>query len=564
MGSPAPEGCNIIWAWGGGTNDEDITNYKRLIGIAEEMGYYRDLAILYANLELWQSFGGHYSDEYGQKAIALAEGIGDLPTLAWINIILGGVRLWGRSGKHWTEQSIPYFMRAAQVSNQIGYIQNEAMSWPRLGQSYRELGHDEKAIECFEKTLEISMKTKSIMPLILASEVMEIYGEQKREDMVVFTFYRIMQSLAALDIDEESQANALLLNTDNMISMVYSSFQKAYLLLDKALEFPGIALKTLRDLAKDVNSRPQKTWYYSQLMDICWELKDMESARNCAKNAIAIIEEMDCLNSIMTFYPVYLVLGDINMANKLVSNILTRYPGIHRITSIELAYRKFEYFDAFVNFCEKFWQQHGSIFQKHGINQICLRALDSSGGFLGMDFDDNSVSESLLPCWEWLDPEGESFYSIRHGSDQIEICAICDSSLGYGSYSSPRLYQLVTGNFIIKTQMSCAKFGGLFVQSDNDIVTFERWAWRNNPIFLTHKKYIVGRGYLDSELLILALERNGNIINTYCSPNNEDWYSCGWIETDMKDPVQVGIFASCPGNMKKATTSFDYAKIYRE
>lgn len=109
------------------------------------------------------------------------------------------------------------------------------------------------------------------------------------------------------------------------------------------------------------------------------------------------------------------------------------------------------------------------------------------------------------------------------------------------------------------------KSGGLFVSKDENCVTFQRFLWHSNEIIvLTNQRVVAGREMLDAESLTLRLERKGNTFRAYCSGDGENWYSRGWTEMEMEEPVQVGIFASCLGGTPQAVTSFDYVKIFRE
>jgi len=60
----------------------------------------------------------------------------------------------------------------------------------------------------------------------------------------------------------------------------------------------------------------------------------------------------------------------------------------------------------------------------------------------------------------------------------------------------------------------------------------------------------------------LRLERKGNRFTGYVSSDGDNWYSCGWVDMNVEDPMNVGIHALCP--ISPATsTKFEYVKIYR-
>ncbi|HIE28303.1 TPA: tetratricopeptide repeat protein, partial [Candidatus Poribacteria bacterium] len=541
---------------------------QRIAKIAEEMGYQRELAILCASIEYCQSYLGNYSDEYGQKAIAIAEELGDPPTLARVYFIMGDVRLGGRAGRHWTEQSIPYYLHAIEISERIGDVQTQAMGWCWLNMAYGRLGQSETAFESLEKALDISARTKSIFPLLWASRIMWSYGSRGQEDMVISTFSRVMRTFASLDIDEESQAWSLIMNGNEDMYTVYQTFQSSYRSLGKESEFPNIARKTLETLLENVNSRPQRAWYHSELMNLQLELGDIPSAESHAKKVTSIVEKMGSPGCMTRLYPAYLLLGEIEEANGLAYRFLVNRPrrNLPFLSKIEITYRQFGQSEAFEQLCEWIKREQGEELKKTGINQLLLKPVEYPGDFRRPEFEDSFNLNSLSPPWEWLDTEGVSSYFLHHEPDCIEISAARDSALGYGDYSAPRLSQPISGDLAIETRMGGEKLGGLFVWKDENVVTFQRWIWRYVQfidIVLTNREMIAGRGLLDAESLILRLERKGNLFRAYCSSDGENWYSCGWTEMEMDEPVRVGIFASCPGDAPQAVTSFDYVKIFR-
>ena len=319
---------DIGWVEGSGLQlyAKGFRRCQRMVKIAEEMGHQRELAILCACIENFQSYLGNYSDEYSQKAISVAEELDDPPTLERVYYTVANTRLHIRNGRYWTEQSIPYYLRTLEISERIGDTQTQAMTLAWLGMAYRGLRQKDDAIENWEKALDIAAGTKTVFPLLRASSLMEIYGGRDQADMVVSTFSRIMRTLASLEIDEESQARALFMRgeSDSDIYVVYRAFRDGYRSMEKEAEFPKVARETLEDLLKDVSSRPQRAWYHIELMNLYMELGDTDSANNHAAEVVSIVEEMDCPDCMTMFYPAYLLLGDIQAADGLAYRFLTR------------------------------------------------------------------------------------------------------------------------------------------------------------------------------------------------------------------------------------------------
>lgn len=404
------------------------------------------------------------------------------------------------------------------------------------------------------------------MPLLTSGLVMELYARYGQGDMVIPTFIRIMQSLASLKTDEKSQARAMFLTAGGEdIDWLFLMFERAYCMANKSLNFEYDARILLEDLLKGVNIKAQRAWYHIQLMSLNLKIGDANSAKKHAEEVISITDGMGRPDYMVRFLPAYLLLDKIDIANNMVYKVLIASPrggANYFLAGIEPFYHELGCITAFNQLCDRFESEYVEELKELGINQIRLKSADYSSK---MDSQECfNVSQYLSNC-KWIDPEGMSSYSLQYETGHIEINATNGSMLGHGRYSAPRFSQSFTGDFTIEARMGGARSGGLFIQDDNDIIAIHRWLSRYNPIVFVHGRNIVGRGYLDSESLVFALERKDNIIGAYCSPDGQNWYSCGWTETDMADSVETGIFASCLnewGEMEQAVTSFDHIRVY--
>ena len=454
------------------------------------------------------------------------------------------------------------------LEEHLSQLAEKAMSWSRLGQAYRELRQDEKAIESWERALDIATGTRNILPPISASRIMRIYSARGQEDMVMFIFSRIMKILASLEMNEEYQAWALIMpGSGEYIYAAYKAFRDGYYAMGKEKEFPDAAKKTLEDLLGSVNSRPQRAWYHSELMHLYLEQGDTSAAENHAREVTSIIEEMDRPDYMARLYPAYLLLGDIYVADELAYRFLIRNFGAYFyletcLNEIEVKYRELGQELAFQQFCIRLEQEQEEELRNMGINQLFLKPVARPEDFQWTEFVDSFKTGLLSHSWEWIDPGGISSYAPHRDPGRMEISAIGGSELGRGSQNAPRLSQPISGDFAVETHIGNEKLGGLFVWTDKNGITFQRW--RDGLIVLTNRSVIAGRGVLDAESLTMRLERKGRIFYAYCSGDGEKWYRCGWAEMEMEDPVQVGIFASCPQDVAQGITTFDYVKIFRQ
>jgi hypothetical protein len=229
---------------------------------------------------------------------------------------------------------------------------------------------------------------------------------------------------------------------------------------------------------------------------------------------------------------------------------------------VDRIYQKLGKTEAFQELCRKIEQDKNEYLKELRINQLCLKAVKCPETFKVLEFKDNFnwVGMEVSSPWTWSDIDGTSSYAINHHSASIEI------SVSEGN--NPMLLQALSGNFVLETHISGERLGGISISKDENRITFERWQPYHYPfIVLTNKRNqeydVAGRGFLESESLILRLERGGTLFQAYCSADGINWYSCGWTECEMEDPIQVGIFAS-PLHGKRVVTSFNYFKVYRE
>jgi predicted ATPase/class 3 adenylate cyclase/regulation of enolase protein 1 (concanavalin A-like superfamily) len=566
--------------------EDSLLRCRQAAKIAEEMGYRRELAILYAYIQMWQSRLGDYSDEYGRKAIAIAEELGNLPTLAWVYYIVGRM-VWLINAPIYQEPSIPYLLRSIEISERIGDVQTLVTSWLGLGGLYIKLGQDKQAIESLEKALGIATVTKSLFPLLMASEqIMGIYGKYNQEDMVISTFSRVMRALASLEIDEETQARSLLRPERWSIYRVYRAFRNGYRAMGKETEFPNVTRKILEDVLENASSRILRAWCYTELMSLNLELGDVRSAQSHAKAVVSIINEMGRPYYMGVFYPAYLLLGEIDGANGLAYRFLThesaefayKLPthesaGFFVVwTMVERIYEQYGYGNSLQTLAEQVQQTMADALQEAGI-QILLEPveLEADPAIFIEQFNQGTIDAD----WEWVDPLVDCDYKLEKES-YLQITVLPDHDLWPGSnLYAPRLLRAISGDFTIETKVSDGfegkKLGGLLVWKDErcfarfDVASSGSGAWYEGCVYygwsVAGRQYHPGVHPFKAEEVWLRLERKGNRFTGYVSKDRENWYRCGWVDIPMEDPIKVGIHAICPG-LPATSTRFEYFKIY--
>jgi len=562
--------------------EDSLFRCRQAAKIAEEMGYRRELAMLCAHIQMWQWQLGDYSNEYGLKAIAIADELGDLPALAWIYDILG--RTLGRIANYANtsilyqeqEQGIPYLLLAIEISERIGDTQTHTVCWQTLGMVYRQLGQNKQAIESFEKSLDISTVTKSLFPLLMASDIMRIYGEHKQEDMVISTFSRIMRAIASLEeFDEESQARVLLLNAPWSIYTVYQAFRDGYQVLENETGFPNVARRIIKELLEYANNRILKAWCHNELMNLSLELEDKHSAQSHAKEVVSIVDDMDRPYYMGKFYPAYLLMGEIDGSNRLVYRLLTRISAdIQQVwVMVNRLYERYGYESNLQTLAEQVQQTMADALQEAGVTQLLLKPVE-----LETDtqiFIEQFTQDLIDAGWEWLNPAEDCSYKLeKEDYLQINVPPYHDLTSVSNNLSAPRLLREISGDFIIETKVSDGdegkKLGGLVVWKDEScfarIDVASSGVWYEGCVYyqwnMDSKEGYPGVHPFKADEVWLRLERKGDRFTGYVSKDGESWYLCGWADISMEDPIKVGLHALCPSS-PATSTRFEYFKIYR-
>jgi len=561
--------------------EDALFRCRQAAKIAEEMGYRRELAMLCAHIQMWQWQLGDYSNEYGLKAIAIAEELGDLPALAWIYDILG--RTQGRIANYANtsilyqeqEQGIPYLLLAIEISERTGDTQTHTVCWQTLGMVYRQLGQNKQAIESFKKSLDISTVTKSLFPLLMASEIMRIYGECNQEDMVISTFSRIMRAIASLEeFDEESQARVLLLNAPWSIYTVYQAFRDGYRAMGNETGFPNVARRIIKELLEYANNRILRTWCHNELMNLSLELEDTYSAQSHAKEVISIVDDMDRPYYMGKFYPAYLLMGEIDGANRLAYRLLTRISAnIQQVWIIvSRLYERYGYESSLQTLAEQVQQTMADALQEAGVTQLLLKPIELEAGT--QIFIEQFTQDPVDAGWEWVNPVDNCSYKLeKEDYLQISVPPYHDLNSVSNNLSAPRLLREISGDFIIETKVSDGdegkKLGGLVVwKAENCFARIDvasSGVWYEGCVYyqwnMDSKEGYPGVHLFKAEKVWLRLERKGDRFTGYVSKDGENWYRCGWVDIPMEDPIKVGIHALCPYS-PTTSTRFEYFKIY--
>jgi len=161
--------------------------------------------------------------------------------------------------------------------------------------------------------------------------------------------------------------------------------------------------------------------------------------------------------------------------------------------------------------------------------------------------------DAISDRWEWVDPYSDCTFTVDGG---LTIKAANERNLHHINHSAPRLLyrEPFNGDFSIQTICHSLTedkpaIGGLILwQNEVKWVCLETGARGPGEIifrgFKDNQDLVFGRGILDSPETYLRLEKQGNQISAFCSPNGENWFFVGSVELSSNEPIYPGLHAN--------------------
>ena len=298
------------------------------------------------------------------------------------------------------------------------------------------------------------------------------------------------------------------------------------------------------------------TWYKAQVL-LC-QGKSGE-AEALFQKAYEVSEKIDVLKDGWAF----LGLGRVTMAHgkrqeiqdmlkftfESNPNMVFRVPyqALNILNKLERTYKRKSDFQAYV---EYFRQRYPQV-QGAPLSQWYL-----TPGEIQPTAEEPNLQETFqdpLPeAWQWLDPFEDCHYIVGDG---VVIYAANERNFHHINRSAPRLLlrAALEGDFTLQVACSPAAedrpaIGGLLVwQSDKYWFCLESGGRGPEEVILRgfrdNYDYVFGRGQLNFLNKLLRLERRGERLTAFCSPDGQSWFCAGSTEITTPYPVQVGLHA---------------------
>ena len=602
----------------------DLEEGDRLLGkaiaISEEMGY-KDLLALHYALSARACYFLYASNrpEIERRAKASLEKVHshlpylktNLPDYARVCHFL----TWQATG----DESIYFYREALEAGTKCGSAWAVVLAADELGYAYSYRGEIQKAIEVYEQGWQFGIRARyaggNLSPIAVG--LISLYASRGERSKLLQMMLQMVDSTLVLHRKPRvyprmqrrwnGTVEGIYTELHNVAPEVYPELEES---LESRLDeadtdgerffYHGqLALLALLDGRRDAAEthaqelwklRPHagnfaqrihwKTGYAVELMSAPPDQRQIVAAK-----LLKSIDRIDDLREVFDFICRVIPADEVTrsvdwdhvnqLASQLLRSAVIRLGSFYdTICPIEVFCEIMERQDIFRQICQKFGDEHREILQEYGFTQLHLEPHEPSASYSRLDSVDTFDGDSLKPGWEWVDPDGDCAGELISPSGlQITVSPIHNLWVG-GLLNAPRLLQPISGDFAIETRISDGeaggKSGGLLAWKDKyNYIRFdtEPGSDMEDIIHLGFARsgrwFVAGRGYLESEELLLRLERAGDRFTGYVSADGENWYRCGWADITMEDPVQVGIHALCYGRSTPTSTRFEYFKIYR-
>ena len=504
--------------------------FRKGVEIAQRIGDKEGLLDLH-RLILWAHH--YYQEDSFEKVIALTSEVENPYALSGSYFGIGiAHQLRGN-----IPEALEFYHKAIELAERYSEVWTLAGGCGYLGRLYTQLNEVDKALDIHEKGWNATLKSRLLfMVRENYSGLLQLYqqrGETRKILGMIEDFLDMMDKAMAKEETEEDSPFLQFVNT----------LEGAYATIALSAELRARCQGRLEEGLERASNRMEVTWYLYQLVNfhLTFESLQLPSPHLTPRRKepgvryASRLVEMNPKIGLLILKPL-LVIGDLESANEFVPGIL---------------------------------QQPSADYDK-------LASVDLFDG------------DSLSPVWEWVDPIGDCTYELLMpspllpspsgrgvgGEGRLQIIVPPGHDLWPAdNCNAPRLLQTISGDFAIETKISNGeggkKSGGLLVWKDEDnYIRFDTPSscYSENVMhFEANVKgnYISpGLGLPDAKRLTLRLERQGHRFSAYCSMDDKNWFTCGWVDLLMDDPIQVGIHALCAWS-PATSTRFEYFKILR-
>jgi tetratricopeptide (TPR) repeat protein len=513
---------------------------RQAIALGREIGLApRELAPLYFRLGHWLMFRGPAEEmlRVGEEGLSLLGTDTQFDAAALMNVITGMAH--GILGHH--EKSLEFHRRNAQFVQNVPYSSEEmrgpyilvaevyfyedrniqeAMSWLQALERQAQEHHDVRALAAVHHTVAEFSESRGDLSARIAhlQQALELFvktGDAKHESWIWGQL-----GLAFLELGD---------------------LQRAQDHLSRAFEM------------EDQAPRDLVVYCYRASGTISRCLGFADQARDAVQRSVQLSREIGRhvveADTIGSLGHLHLALGERQEALERFEEAMARVgrPFPAAVSGLESAYEDPEAFRAF---CHRFQAEHPATEEARYARwvQWFLEATEPFA-FAERRIDDRFIAQPSV-AWSWLDPFGDCSYSMQQG---LEIEAANGRDLSDLNLSAPRLLRPAAGDFAVQTVCLPASgekpaMGGLLIWKDErNYLRLDCGTWGPYEVSflgcIDQQDLRIGRGRLPAERIFLRLERKGVRVNALCSADGESWFTAGYVDFPVEDPVEVGLHA---------------------
>jgi murein DD-endopeptidase MepM/ murein hydrolase activator NlpD len=208
--------------------------------------------------------------------------------------------------------------------------------------------------------------------------------------------------------------------------------------------------------------------------------------------------------------------------------------------------------------------------------RFSISPADKPGNHLSLDpspslytkFVDNFSNLTLESGWSWIDPSGDSSYSLTANPGFLRLYTPTGGHDLYMNMNAPRVMRSTTGNFTINTRVIIQpqynyQGAGLLIWFDsNNFIRLERTLVSGVDMW-----YKVQGHYSGIELpysnpsVYLRLQRSGNYVAASFSSDNSTWVNLPIIYFPAPNTLQAGLVLINQWQNNPISADFDYFEL---
>ncbi|MCD6519147.1 MAG: DUF1349 domain-containing protein [Anaerolineae bacterium] len=185
-------------------------------------------------------------------------------------------------------------------------------------------------------------------------------------------------------------------------------------------------------------------------------------------------------------------------------------------------------------------------------------------------FCDDFNDESLKPGWTWVDPNGDSSFSLTNSPHSLELSTPRGGHDLFLNLDAPRMIQRVTGDFVIRTKVAMIadydyQGAGLLVWQDSN--NYIRAELGGAPRAITMAYRIHGHyrhvhcGAYGFTSIFLRITRTGNTFSGEYSTDGVKWKPIYSVSYPAESSLYVGLHLINQWQNHPAKAYFDYFEI---